>query len=629
MTDKTQTLGFQAEVKQLLHLMIHSLYSHKEIFLRELISNASDALDKLRFESIEQPALLGQQANLDIKVEYDAEAGTLTVRDSGIGMTRDEVIANLGTIAKSGTSEFLQGLTGDGKKDAQLIGQFGVGFYSAFIVADRVQVNTRSVHAGIDEGVSWESDGEGEFSIAPLQREQRGTEVILHLKADEKEFANGFRLRSLVRKYSDHIAFPVLMIKEGAEKTEGEVQYESVNSATALWTRSRSDIKDEEYTEFYKHISHDVEAPLTWSHNRVEGKREYTSLLYVPSNAPFDLWNRESPRGLKLYVQRVFIMDNAEQFLPLYLRFIRGALDSSDLPLNVSRELLQSNPAVEAMRGAVTKRALDMLAKLARDDQEKYQKFWNQFGQVLKEGTVEDAANSEAIAGLLRFATTHGTDDVQDQSLADYVSRMKEGQEHIYYVVADSHHVARNSPQLEGLIKRGVEVLLLSDRIDDWLVTHLGEFEGKKFKDVTRGDLGLEAMEDDTEKDAREKSAEEHRGVLDGLAKSLEGKVQSVRASSRLTESPACLVVDEDDMGAQMRRLMQMAGQEAPEALPILEVNLEHPLVQRLESESEPTRFDDLAGVLLDQANLAEGGRLEDPAGFVKRLNRLLLELSS
>ncbi len=629
MTDKTQTLGFQAEVKQLLHLMIHSLYSHKEIFLRELISNASDALDKLRFESIEQPALLGQQTNLDIKVEYDAQAGTITVRDSGIGMTRDEVIANLGTIAKSGTSEFLQGLTGDGKKDAQLIGQFGVGFYSAFIVADRVQVNTRSVHAGIDEGVSWESDGEGEFSIAPLQREQRGTEVILHLKADEKEFANGFRIRSLVRKYSDHIAFPVLMIKESAEKTEGEVQYESVNSATALWTRSRSDIKDEEYTEFYKHISHDVEAPLTWSHNRVEGKREYTSLLYVPSNAPFDLWNRESPRGLKLYVQRVFIMDNAEQFLPLYLRFIRGALDSSDLPLNVSRELLQSNPAVEAMRGAVTKRALDMLAKLARDDQEKYQKFWNQFGQVLKEGTVEDAANSEAIAGLLRFATTHGTDDVQDQSLADYVSRMKEGQEHIYYVVADSHHVARNSPQLEGLIKRGVEVLLLSDRIDDWLVTHLGEFEGKKFKDVTRGDLGLEAMEDDTEKDAREKSAEEHRGVLDGLAKSLEGKVQSVRASSRLTESPACLVVDEDDMGAQMRRLMQMAGQEAPEALPILEVNLEHPLVQRLESESEPTRFDDLAGVLLDQANLAEGGRLEDPAGFVKRLNRLLLELSS
>lgn len=627
MTDKTQTLGFQAEVKQLLHLMIHSLYSNKEIFLRELISNASDALDKLRFEALEKPELLGQQTDLDIKVEYDAKAGTLTVRDSGIGMTREEVIANLGTIAKSGTSEFLQGLTGDRKKDAHLIGQFGVGFYSAFIVADRVQVNTRSVHAGADEGVSWESDGEGEFSIAPLQREQRGTEVVLHLKADEKDFANGFRLRSLVRKYSDHIAFPVLMIKEGGDKTEAE--FESVNSATALWTRSRSDITDEEYNEFYKHISHDVEEPLTWSHNRVEGKREYTSLLYAPSHAPFDLWNRESPRGLKLYVQRVFIMDNAEQFLPLYLRFIRGVLDSGDLPLNVSRELLQSNPVVEAMRSAVTKRALDMLAKLARDDQDKYQTFWDEFGQVLKEGTVEDPANSEAISGLLRFATTHGTDDTQNQSLADYVSRMKEGQEHIYYVVAESHHVARNSPQLEGLIKRGVEVLLLSDRIDDWLVTHLGDFDGKKFKDVTRGDLGLAAMEDETEKTAREKSAEAHKGVLEGLTRALEGKVDSVRASSRLTESPACLVVDEDDMGAQMRRLMQMAGQEAPETLPILEVNLEHPLVQRLESETESARFDDLAGVLLDQANLAEGGRLEDPAGFVKRLNRLLLELSS
>lgn len=627
MTDKTQTLGFQAEVKQLLHLMIHSLYSNKEIFLRELISNASDALDKLRFEALEQPELLGQQADLDIKVEYDTEAGTVTVRDSGIGMTREEVIANLGTIAKSGTSEFLQGLTGDRKKDAQLIGQFGVGFYSAFIVADRVQVNTRSVHAGVDEGVSWESDGEGEFSIAPVKREQRGTEVILHLKADEKEFANGFRLRSLVRKYSDHIAFPVMMVKEGKDKAKAE--FESVNSATALWTRSRSEIKDEEYNEFYKHISHDVEQPLTWSHNRVEGKREYTSLLYVPSRAPFDLWNRESPRGLKLYVQRVFIMDNAEQFLPLYLRFIRGVLDSSDLPLNVSRELLQSNPVVESMRTAVTKRALDMLAKLARDDKEKYQDFWGEFGQVLKEGTVEDPANSEAISGLLRFATTHGSDETQDQSLADYVSRMKEGQEHIYYVVADSHHVARNSPQLEGLIKRGVEVLLLSDRIDDWLVTHLGDFQGKTFKDVTRGELGLAAMEDETEKTAREKSAQEHKGVLEGLAKALEGKVESVRASSRLTESPACLVVDENDMGAQMRRLMQMAGQEAPQSLPILEVNLEHPLVQRLESESEPARFDDLAGVLLDQANLAEGGRLEDPAGFVKRLNRLLLELSS
>ena len=622
MTDKTQTLGFQAEVKQLLQLMIHSLYSNKEIFLRELISNASDALDKLRFVALEQPQLLGEQSELQVEVEYDAEAGTITVRDNGIGMTHDEVISNLGTIAKSGTGEFLKALTGDRKKDAQMIGQFGVGFYSSFIVADRVQVKTRSALA--EEGVTWESDGQGEFSIGPLEREARGTEVVLHLKQEEKEFANGYRLRTLVRKYSDHIAFPVLMRKEGEEKGE----FEAVNSATALWTRSRSEIKDEEYQEFYKHISHDVEDALSWSHNRVEGKREYTSLLYLPSHAPFDLWNRESPRGLKLYVQRVFIMDHAEQFLPLYLRFLRGILDSSDLPLNVSRELLQSSPLVDSMRSALTKRALDMLAKLARDGGKPYQDFWNEFGQVLKEGPVEDPSNAQAVAGLLRFATTHGSDATQDQSLADYLSRMPEGQEFVYYIVADSHQVARNSPQLEGLKQRGIEVLLLSDRIDDWLVTHLGEYEGKQFKDVTRGELGLSALEDEAEKSAREEAEKEHQGVLERLTAVLKDKVEAVHASSRLTESPACLVVGEHDMGAQMRRLMEMTGQSAPPSLPILEINLGHPLVQRLEAESEDGRFADLSGLLLDQASLAEGRRLEDPAGFVKRLNRLLLELA-
>ncbi|MCJ7555334.1 MAG: molecular chaperone HtpG [Gammaproteobacteria bacterium] len=622
MTDKTQTLGFQAEVKQLLQLMIHSLYSNKEIFLRELISNASDALDKLRFVGLEQPQLLGQQTELQIEVEYDAEAGTITVRDNGIGMTRDEVIGNLGTIAKSGTGDFLQALTGDRKKDAQLIGQFGVGFYSSFIVADRVIVNTRSAQTG--EGVTWESDGQGEFSIGPLEREARGTEVVLHLKDEEKEFANGYRLRTLVRKYSDHIAFPVLMRKEGEEQGE----FAAVNSATALWTRSRSEITDQEYQEFYKHISHDVEDALSWSHNRVEGKREYTSLLYLPSHAPFDLWNRESPRGLKLYVQRVFIMDHAEQFLPLYLRFLRGILDSSDLPLNVSRELLQSNPMVDSIRGALTKRALDMLGKLAGDGGKTYQDFWNEFGQVLKEGPVEDPSNAQAVAGLLRFATTHGSDAAQDQSLTDYLSRMPEGQEFIYYIVADSHQVARNSPQLEGLKKRGIEVLLLSDRIDDWLVTHLGEYEGKEFKDVTRGELGLSALEDEAEKSAREQAEKEHQGVLERLATVLKDKVEAVHASSRLTESPACLVVGEHDMGAQMRRLMEMTGQSAPPSLPILEINLGHPLVQRLEAEAEEGRFADLSGLLLDQASLAEGRRLEDPAGFVKRLNRLLLELA-
>jgi len=629
MATDTQTLGFQAEVKQLLHLMIHSLYSNKEIFLRELISNASDALDKLRFEALEDPGLLGDSPDLRIIVEFDDDSGIIRVRDNGIGMSRQELIDNLGTIAKSGTGEFLQKLTGDRKHDAQLIGQFGVGFYSAFIVADRVQVRTRKAGLDAAQAVAWESDGQGEFSVSDIERSERGTEVVLHLKSDQREFADAYRLRSLVRKYSDHIAFPVQMAALAAAGEDSGTDLETINSATALWTRNRNEIDDKEYQEFYKHISHDIQDPLTWSHNRVEGKREYTSLLYLPARAPFDLWNREAPRGLKLYVQRVFIMDQAEQFLPLYLRFVRGVVDSSDLPLNVSRELLQGSPMVDSMRSALVRRTLDMLDKLAREEPEKYQQFWGEFGQVLKEGPVEDPGNAQAIAGLLRFATSKFEGEVQDQSLKDYVQRMPKGQKHIYYVLADSLKVARNSPQLEGLAARGVEVLLLTDRIDEWTVGHLGEFEGKSFRDVTRGELDLEDLDDPEQKKAREEEASQHRDLLDRLAKVLESQVQAVRASVRLTQSPACLVVAAGDPGAHMRRLMELTGQELPEMKPILEVNPGHPLVARLESEADEDKFSDLAHLLFEQACLAEGGKLEDPAGFVKRLNRLLLDIST
>lgn len=625
-----QTLGFQAEVKQLLHLMVHSLYSNKEIFLRELISNASDALDRLRFEAISKPELMGRDPELTIRIEFEQDEGTLAISDNGIGMSRDELVDQLGTIAKSGTAQFLERLTGDEKKDSKLIGQFGVGFYSSFIVASRVEVLSRRAGLGAEEAVHWESDGEGQFSVESLHKPDRGTKVILHLKDAEKEFADAFRLRHLIRTYSDHIAFPVQMVKEAKEDRDEKLlaEYETVNTATALWTRPRQDIEDEEYKEFYKHISHDFEEPLSWSHNRVEGKREYTSLLFIPRRAPFDIWNREASKGLKLYVQRVFIMDEVEQFLPLYLRFVRGIVDSNDLSLNVSREILQKDPTVEAIRSALVKRLLDMLGKLAKQQPEQYQIFWKELGQVLKEGPAEDLGNKDKIAGLLRFSTTHTGEATQDQSLADYIGRMKEGQDKIYYVVADSHGTAANSPHLEVFRDKGIEVLLLSDRIDDWLMHSMSEFDGKPFSDVARGALDLGAVETEQEKEQKQQDSEEHRGLTKKIKTVLRDRVKEVRVTRRLTDSPACLVVDEQDVGAHMRRLMQSAGQSLPDTKPIFEINPEHPLVAKLDAESSDDRFGDLAMVLFEQANLAEGGQLSDPGGYVKRLNKLLLELS-
>lgn len=620
--DAKQTLGFQTEVKQLLQLMIHSLYSNREIFLRELISNASDACDKLRYQALDNDALYEGDAELCVNISANREARTLTLRDNGIGMNREDVIANLGTIARSGTMEFLKQLTGEQKKDARLIGQFGVGFYSAFIVADEVTVKTRKAGTDAAEGVQWQSRGEGEFTVEPLTLAQHGTEIILHLRDDALEFAEEYRLRHLIRKYSDHINLPVRMQK-AQEDEEASAEWETVNEAQALWTRARSEVTDDEYSAFYQHIAHDSEAPLTWSHNRVEGTLEYTSLLYVPSKAAFDLYQREGVRGLKLYVQRVFIMDDAEQFLPLYLRFIKGVVDSNDLSLNVSREILQQDPQVEKMKSALTKRVLDMLKKLAKSNKENYQTFWNAFGAVLKEGPAEDASNREHIAALLRFATTHTDLPLQDQSLADYVSRMKDGQQKIYYVVADSFNAARHSPQLEIFRKKGIEVLLLSERIDDWLMTHLSEFDGKTFADVAKGDLDLGDIEDDAEKQAQEETAKAKQPLIDRFKASLGERVADVRITHRLTDSPACVVVDEHDIGFQMRRLMEAAGQSLPESRPILELNPDHSLVQGLEGVSDD-RFSDLAAILLDQAVLAEGGQLDDPAAYVKRLNKLL-----
>ncbi|MFN2328485.1 MAG: molecular chaperone HtpG [Chromatocurvus sp.] len=633
---KKETLGFQTEAKQLLHLMIHSLYSSREIFLRELISNASDAIDKLRFAALADDAILEGQGDYQIRVEVDKEAATVTITDNGIGMNREEVIDNLGTIAKSGTAAFLASLTGDQKKDSQLIGQFGVGFYSAFIVAERVEVHTRKAGEPKDAGVLWESQGESEFSIGELPRDERGTSIRLFLKPDCTEFADDWRVRSVIKKYSDHISVPVLMLKQeapAAEDADAEPKqeppsWETVNEATALWTRSRSDISDDEYKAFYQHVSHDFDEPLTWSHNRVEGKLEYTSLLYVPSRAPFDLWNRDASKGLKLYVQRTFIMDEAEQFLPLYLRFIRGVVDSNDLPLNVSREILQQHPSVDSMRSALTKRALDMLAKLAKSETEKYATFWNEFGQVLKEGPAEDFANKEKIGKLLRFATTHTDSETQDQSLDDYLGRLQEGQDKIYYVVAENFNTARRSPHLEVFRKRGIEVLLLSDRVDDWLMSHLQEFEGKKFQDVARGELDMDDVSDE-EKAEREKLQEESQGLVERMKQSLVADVADVRATARLTDSPACLVVGEFDMGAQMRRIMESAGQPVPESKPILEINPGHPLISLLDREQDEERFADLARVVFDQALLAEGGQLKDPAAYVERLNKLLLKMSA
>jgi len=632
---KKETLGFQTEAKQLLHLMIHSLYSNKEIFLRELISNSSDAIDKLRFASLANEELLEGQGDYQITVEVDKEANTITLSDNGIGMNRDEVIENLGTIAKSGTAAFLDNLTGDEQKDSQLIGQFGVGFYSAFIVADRVEVHTRKAGDAADTGVLWESHGEAEFSIESQAKETRGTTITLHLKADSSDFADDWRVRSVIKKYSDHISVPVMMAKpqppvaEGEEEPENpEVEYEAVNAATALWTRPRSEVSDEEYTEFYKHVSHDFEDPLTWSHNKVEGKLEYTSLLYMPAKAPFDMWNREMSRGLKLYVQRTFIMDEAEQFLPMYLRFVKGVVDSNDLSLNVSREILQQDPAVDSMRSALTKRALDMLAKLAKSEGDDYAKFWREFGQVLKEGPAEDFANKEKIAKLLRFSPTKTDKEEQDQSLEGYVERMSEGQDKIYYVVAENFNTAKSSPHLEVFRKKGIEVLLLSDRVDDWLMNNLQEFDGKQFQDVARGELDL-ASESEEEKAEQEKVVKESEGLVERLNEVLKGKVEEVRATNRLTDSAACLVVGDADMGAQMRRIMEAAGQAVPESLPILEVNPTHPLVEMLDQEPDEDRFADLASVIFDQASLAEGGQLEDPAAFVTRLNKLLLKMGS
>ena len=615
MAENKETLGFQTEVRQLLKLMIHSLYSNKEIFLRELISNASDAADKLRFEALSQPDLRGDD-ELSIRIELDKEQRQLSVIDNGIGMSRQEVIDNLGTIARSGTAEFLEQMTGDQQHDAQLIGQFGVGFYSSFIVADKVTVETR--RAGEDEAVRWESDGQGEFTIEEIDRAERGTRVTLHLRDDETEFTEAFRIEALIRKYSDHIGFPVSL------HVEGEGEDKVVNSATALWTRPRTEVTDDEYREFYKHLSHDFADPLSWSHNRVEGKREYTSLLYIPANAPFDLWNREAPRGLKLYVQRVFIMDDAEQFLPLYLRFVKGVVDSADLPLNVSRELLQQNPDLAAMRGALTKRVLDMLSKLAGSDD--YGKFWSEFGQVLKEGVIEDVANRDKLAELLRFASTHTGKEEQEQSLADYVSRMQEGQEKIYYILADNHATALASPHLEQLRERGVEVLLLTDRIDPWLVDALREFEGKELVDIARS--GLDLPEGDGEL-TRETMNEEHKPLLKKIRKVLRDRVAAVNVSQRLVDSPACVVSGDDDLSPQVRRMLEATGQQLPETKPILEINVNHPLVTRLAAETDEQRFDELSNIVLDHALLAEGSQLDNPAAYVHRMNKLLVDIGA
>ena len=635
-----QTMGFQAEVKQLLKLMIHSLYSHKEIFLRELISNASDALDKLRFEALSQPELLEGGAELAITIAADSKAHTITITDNGIGMSRQEAIEHLGTIAKSGTSEFLSRLTGDQKKDAQLIGQFGVGFYSSFIVAERVEVFSRRAGLDASAGVRWESQGEGEFTVSDVELPERGTRIVLHLKEAEHDFADDYRIRSLVRKYSDHIAFPVRMQKpapykaEDEEKKEDESvvaevakpEFETVNAAQALWARPRTELKDEEYKEFYRHVTHDFTDPLTWSHGKVEGKKEYTSLLYVPARAPYDLWHREGARGLKLYVRRVFIMDDAEQFLPLYLRFIKGVVDSADLPLNISREMLQQDPAIETMKTGLARRVLDMLAKLAKDEPEKYATVWKEFGTVLKEGPAEDHANRERIAKLLRFSSTLADKPEADVSLEDYVGRMKEGQKEIYYVIAESFGAAKSSPHLEVLRKKGIEVLLLSDRVDEWLVDHMREFDGKQLKNVARGQLDFAAIQSDEEKKAQEESSKEHAMLIERVKKALEEQVSDVRVTARLADSPACLVLGEYDMGAQMRRIMEAAGQKAPASKPILELNPTHPLLQRIEKTSEDAEFNDLSMLLFEQATLADGGHLPEPAAFVQRLNRLLMK---
>ena len=637
--NKVEKMGFQTEAKQLLHLMIHSLYSNKEIFLRELISNASDATDKLRVEALENSALYENDGELKIQVAVDEQAKTIEISDNGIGMSKDEVIANLGTIAKSGTSEFLKNLTGDQKKDSQLIGQFGVGFYSSFIVAKQVIVETRRAGAAADEAVRWTCEGEADFEVETIEKQGRGTSIKLVLKDDEQEFANNWRLRSIIKKYSDHIAIPVEMEKyqppaeEGEEAKTEAPEWEAINDAKALWIKSRSEVSDDEYNEFYRHISHDFSEPLSWSHNRVEGKHEYTSLLYIPGMAPMDLYQREAARGLKLYIKRTFIMDDAEQFLPMYLRFVKGVLDSADLPLNVSREILQSTPMVDSIRSALTKRILDMLAKMAKSEPEKYGTFWNQFGAVLKEGPSEDNGNCEKIAQLFRFASSANDSADPTTSLSDYIERMKEGQDKIYYVTGDSHSVVANSPYLEVFRKHGIEVLLMYDRIDEWMMGYLTEFDGKSFQDVARGDLDLSAIigeQDNDDKDSKSKSKKKEQNANDKLLERVKGlletKVEEVKSTNRLTTSPACLVVGQNDMGEQMRKIMQAAGQAVPETKPILELNMEHPLVTKLASEKDDDNAGILAGILFDQAALSAGRQLENPAKFVQELNKLMFQ---
>jgi molecular chaperone HtpG len=629
-TQNRETLGFQAEVKQLLQLMIHSLYSNKEIFLRELVSNASDACDKLRFEALNNSPLYGDDGDLKIRISFDKDARTITISDNGIGLSRDDAVEHLGTIAKSGTKEFFSALTGDQAKDAHLIGQFGVGFYSSFIIAEKVTVVSRRAGLEANQAVCWESGGEGDYTVEMIEKANRGTDVTLHLREGEDEFLSAWKLKSIIRKYSDHITLPIVMKKEEWSQEKGEQvvtdEDETVNQANALWVRAKSEISDEQYKEFYKHVAHDFEDPLAWTHARVEGKQEYTQLLYIPARAPFDLWDRNARHGIKLYVRRVFIMDDAEQLMPLYMRFVRGVVDSSDLPLNVSREILQQSKDIDGIRSGCTRKVLGMLEDLAENDKEKYATFWEAFGSVLKEGVGEDHANKEKIAGLLRFASTHNDTPEQTVSLADYIDRMKEGQEKIYFVTADTFNAARNSPHLEIFRKKGIEVLLLSDRVDEWVVGNLTEFDGKHLQSVAKGGLDLGKLEDEAEKQEAEKAADEYKDLLAKVKTSLGDKVKDVRVTYRLTDSPSCLVSDEHDPSGNLARLLKAAGQAAPNVKPILEINPHHVVVQRLKYEE--ARFDDWAALLFEQATLAEGGQLDDPAGFVKRINDLMMALS-
>jgi molecular chaperone HtpG len=632
MTGQRETLGFQTEVKQLLHLMVHSLYGNKEIFLRELVSNASDAGDKLRFEALADPALFENDPELKIRVAYDKAARTITITDNGIGMSRQEVIDQIGTIAKSGTREFFQGLTSDKAKDAHLIGQFGVGFYSAFIVADRVTLTTRRAGLTPEHGVRWESSGEGEYSVETVPKETRGTEVVLHLRPEEDELLAGFKLREILRKYSDHITVPIVMKKEEWDSTTREQKMtgedEQINQASALWARPKSEITEEQYHEFYKHVAHDFEPPLAHVHTRVEGRQEYTLLLYLPKQAPFDLWNREHRRGIKLYVRRVFIMDDAEQLMPPYLRFVRGVIDSNDLPLNVSREILQQSRDVEAIRTTSVKRVLGLLEDLAANQADQFATFWKEFGRVLKEGVVEDSANRDRLAKLLRFSSTKSETEEPTVSLADYVGRMKEKQAAIYYITADGFAAARNSPHLEIFRKLGVEVLLLHDRIDEWVVSSLTEFDGKPLQSIAKGGLDLSALGDESAKQEEEQQVEEHKGLVERMQKALSDRASAVRVTHRLTDSPACLVSDDQGMSTNLERMLKAAGQNVPVLKPVLEINPGHPIVKRLNDETDEHRFADWSQILFDQATLAEGGQLSDPATFVKRLNELMLTLA-